>query len=412
MLRLKHAAIPGVPGLQTLSALAELHRAGLLSPENHDLFDGGYRLLRTIEGRLRLISATARDKLPENHVELAKLAHLSATQASNRSWPTTRTPPNKSAAASRSSLGSGARVAVIGFLGGVARPERAWWASWRFTTPFQWAAPPKRQCDGGSRAGGLYSRITPLSLPAAGGRRSWDIIELIARSCSAAASPIRSMEARRSGEGKPVVELGPVNRPFFRRRRRPKLLGHAGQAAEQLEGCSAVGRDIGTAAEVPAFPRRLFSRRRSVAQAASERESGQKTHQRHPGPPSPPTRRGQRRHARMIQISGWTGRYSWATGGGRPGPRTRATAGPSSGRSGRDIVGPAAQARQVDQRLGGLRGGRQPQHHADLLVVTWFESPSLQNRKVSPGWTGNGPSKSTCTARAGPSDRVMMFLEI
>ena len=69
--------VPVVADFDTLSALAELHRAGLLSREDHELFDGGYRLLRTIEGRLRLISATARDKLPEDRVELAKLAHLS-----------------------------------------------------------------------------------------------------------------------------------------------------------------------------------------------------------------------------------------------------------------------------------------------------------------------------------------------
>ena len=78
MLQLRHAgAHPSLRVSNTLSALAELHRAGLLSREDHDLFDGGYRLLRTIEGRLRLISATARDKLPEDRVELAKLAHLS-----------------------------------------------------------------------------------------------------------------------------------------------------------------------------------------------------------------------------------------------------------------------------------------------------------------------------------------------
>ncbi len=36
----------------------------------------GYRLLRTIEGRLRLMNSTARDRLPQDRTELAKLAHL------------------------------------------------------------------------------------------------------------------------------------------------------------------------------------------------------------------------------------------------------------------------------------------------------------------------------------------------
>jgi len=78
MLQLKHAAAhPPLRVSNTLGALAELDRAGLISRRDHDLFAGGYRLLRTIEGRLRLISATARDRLPEDRVELSKLAHLS-----------------------------------------------------------------------------------------------------------------------------------------------------------------------------------------------------------------------------------------------------------------------------------------------------------------------------------------------
>jgi glutamate-ammonia-ligase adenylyltransferase len=78
MLQLKHAAAhPSLRVSNTLAALAELHRAGLISGEDHSLFDGGYRLLRSIEGRLRLISATARDKLPDDRVELSKLAYLS-----------------------------------------------------------------------------------------------------------------------------------------------------------------------------------------------------------------------------------------------------------------------------------------------------------------------------------------------
>ena len=35
-----------------------------------------YRLLRTIESRLRLMNSTARDRLPQDPVELTKLASL------------------------------------------------------------------------------------------------------------------------------------------------------------------------------------------------------------------------------------------------------------------------------------------------------------------------------------------------
>jgi glutamate-ammonia-ligase adenylyltransferase len=78
MLQLRHAAAhPPLQVSNTLAALAALHRAGLVSHEDHDLFGGGYRLLRTIESRLRLISATARDTLPDDRLELSKLAHLS-----------------------------------------------------------------------------------------------------------------------------------------------------------------------------------------------------------------------------------------------------------------------------------------------------------------------------------------------
>jgi len=54
MLQLQHAR--GNPALRvpnTLAALGELYRAGLLSVDDYELFDVSYRLLRTIEGRLR-----------------------------------------------------------------------------------------------------------------------------------------------------------------------------------------------------------------------------------------------------------------------------------------------------------------------------------------------------------------------
>ncbi len=77
MLQLRHAG--GDPRLRvpnTLAALGELHRAGLLAADDFEFFDRSYRLLRTIEGRLRLMNSTARDQLPEDPVELTKLAHL------------------------------------------------------------------------------------------------------------------------------------------------------------------------------------------------------------------------------------------------------------------------------------------------------------------------------------------------
>lgn len=60
----------------TLEALDQLYRANLLSADDFEVFDASYRLLRTIESRLRLMNSTARDQLPQERVELAKLANL------------------------------------------------------------------------------------------------------------------------------------------------------------------------------------------------------------------------------------------------------------------------------------------------------------------------------------------------
>ncbi len=67
---------PKIREPNTLAALKALYSAGLISADDYELFDAGYRLLRTIEGRLRLMNSTARDKLPQDPTELAKLAHL------------------------------------------------------------------------------------------------------------------------------------------------------------------------------------------------------------------------------------------------------------------------------------------------------------------------------------------------
>jgi glutamate-ammonia-ligase adenylyltransferase len=77
MLQLKHAR--GNPALRlpnTLAALGALYRAGLLSVDDYELFDVSYRLLRTIESRLRLMNSAARDRLPQDPIELTKLAGL------------------------------------------------------------------------------------------------------------------------------------------------------------------------------------------------------------------------------------------------------------------------------------------------------------------------------------------------
>jgi len=77
MLQLKHARrYPAIRVPHTLLALDALHKAGLLADDDFSFFDRSYRFLRTLEGRLRLISATPQSALPTEPTELAKLAHL------------------------------------------------------------------------------------------------------------------------------------------------------------------------------------------------------------------------------------------------------------------------------------------------------------------------------------------------
>ena len=76
-LQLKYAADnPALRTPNTLAGLAELYRAGHLTADDYDYFYYAYRLLRIIEGRLGLLNASARDRLPQDPTELAKLAHL------------------------------------------------------------------------------------------------------------------------------------------------------------------------------------------------------------------------------------------------------------------------------------------------------------------------------------------------
>jgi glutamate-ammonia-ligase adenylyltransferase len=77
MLQLKHGRRNlKLRSPNTLTALAALDAAGILQHDECELLTRHYRFLRTIEGRLRLMNSTARDKLPEDPTELAKLAHL------------------------------------------------------------------------------------------------------------------------------------------------------------------------------------------------------------------------------------------------------------------------------------------------------------------------------------------------
>ena len=77
MLQLKHGRhTKKVRTPNTIDALAALHRAGHLTSDDFEFFTESYRFLRTLEGRLRLLNSTARDRLPDEPTELAKLAHL------------------------------------------------------------------------------------------------------------------------------------------------------------------------------------------------------------------------------------------------------------------------------------------------------------------------------------------------
>jgi glutamate-ammonia-ligase adenylyltransferase len=77
MLQLRYArSNPKLRRPNTLEALHAFYTEGILDADDYELFEGGYRLLRTIEGRLRLMNSAARDQLPQDPTELAKLAHL------------------------------------------------------------------------------------------------------------------------------------------------------------------------------------------------------------------------------------------------------------------------------------------------------------------------------------------------
>ncbi len=77
MLQLKHgAANPGVLAANTIDAFQRLQAAGCLSAADADHWTRAYRLLRNVEARLRLMNTTARHDLPDDPLELRKLAFL------------------------------------------------------------------------------------------------------------------------------------------------------------------------------------------------------------------------------------------------------------------------------------------------------------------------------------------------
>lgn len=77
MLQLKHGAkAPAIMASGTLDALSALRTAGILNRDDCEFFTGSYRFLRTIQSRMRLMSTTARNDLPDDPRELAKLAGL------------------------------------------------------------------------------------------------------------------------------------------------------------------------------------------------------------------------------------------------------------------------------------------------------------------------------------------------
>jgi len=77
MLQVRHAAdLPDVLVPGTLDAIRALLRAGCLAPDDGEYLERSYRFLRSIEARLRLMNTAARHELPEDEMELKKLAFL------------------------------------------------------------------------------------------------------------------------------------------------------------------------------------------------------------------------------------------------------------------------------------------------------------------------------------------------
>ena len=87
-LQLRHAADhPSVLTPSTLDALAALQRQQLLTSEDADALADGYRFLRSVESRLRLMNTSARHDLPQEprlQSQLAYLMQMSVDQLAER----------------------------------------------------------------------------------------------------------------------------------------------------------------------------------------------------------------------------------------------------------------------------------------------------------------------------------------
>jgi glutamate-ammonia-ligase adenylyltransferase len=85
MLQLRYAKTDPevlVPG--TLKAIEQLELAGFLASELADCLRTGYRFLRTVEARLRLMNTAARHDLPESEKQMDKLAFLLQYQTADQ----------------------------------------------------------------------------------------------------------------------------------------------------------------------------------------------------------------------------------------------------------------------------------------------------------------------------------------
>ncbi len=84
MLQLSTAAATRGSAARTRSPRSEaLQRIDALPSEDFGFFTASYRFLRTVESRLQLMNSTARDRLPDDRTELAKLAHLLGSPSSD-----------------------------------------------------------------------------------------------------------------------------------------------------------------------------------------------------------------------------------------------------------------------------------------------------------------------------------------
>jgi glutamate-ammonia-ligase adenylyltransferase len=77
MLLLQHGREhPSIRRANTIEALGALHEAKLIDRDDYEFLTTSYQVLRSIQGRLRLMNMAALNDLPSSPQELSKLAHL------------------------------------------------------------------------------------------------------------------------------------------------------------------------------------------------------------------------------------------------------------------------------------------------------------------------------------------------